>query len=88
MPSKELMIIMDKLEHYFTEFHSSTINTRRHPIERFVKFVSDKEPDIPQNILQKYAKTRLFIRIKFLNEKMQVSKKNLKRKFAVHVNKV
>ena len=88
MPTKKLIGIMDKLEFYFKQFHGDTINTKKCAVDDFVSMVARRESSIPKKLLLKFARSRLFIRIKCLNEKLQVDKKSLKRKYAMHVNKM
>ena len=75
------------MEHKFCMFHGNSLSTVRNPIEKLTKVIMDKQIGVPKDIAFLYAKTRLFIRLKFLNERLCVTDKYLHRKYVAHVNK-
>ena len=88
MPSEQLTESVKRFEVLFCKFHGESAYKGKNPIEKLTRIISEKEVDIPKDVIYLYVKTRLFIRLKFLNQSLNVASKNLKRKFTHHVAKV
>lgn len=75
-PSEYLKNIVNECEIHFLKFHGSEINMERDPIGKFSRIMEKKLPDVPKDIIHLYSKTRVFIRIKWLNNKIQSAEKS------------
>ena len=87
MPSREFMEKVKMMEDEFKAFHGESVYLGRDPISRLAKQICQKIT-VEEDISMLFSKTRLFIRVKYLNEKLNVEDTKLRRKFRCHLNKL
>ena len=88
MPSEELHKKIQQFDSIFRTFHGKDLNTEvRDPVKTLTNLMIKKFPTTPREIISLFCKTRLFIRLKFLNDQIKEKEKALKKRFAMHVNK-
>ena len=79
VPSYDLMNQFRKWEVYFRAYHNSSdnkwkINRDFQVIERLAEILSNEFPETPKEIIAYYSRVRTFIRIDYLNMKLQRQK--------------
>ena len=87
MPSSEFTEAAQVFENCFKKFHGETVNMTSKPIEKLTNFIVRRFPTYPKDVLKLFSKTRFFIRMKYLNEKLEVKEKHLRSRFSNHINK-
>ena len=70
---------MKKFEESFKKIHDNSLNIRIvDPIQKHVDLLEEMS-ELSKDLLSVYARTRFFIRLKYLNNSIEVFKKNQKR---------
>ena len=88
LATEEFQENVQQMEQEFLRFHGNSLSTVRNPIEKLTKIIMEKNICVPRDIAFLYAKTRLFIRMKFLNDQLNVTDKYLQRRYVSHINKM
>jgi hypothetical protein len=70
-PSKFLMDKINQFEDIFNQIHGSSINSKPQIIKTTIKLISHHFPTFPVEVITKYARTRTFLRVKFLNHNLK-----------------
>ena len=79
---------MQQFDSVFQTFHGKELNTAvRDPVNALTDIMLKKFPTTPREVIYLFCKTRLFIRLKHLNDQILEKEKALKKRFAMHVNK-
>lgn len=69
-------------------FHGKELNTTiRDPVKTLTDLIVQKCPSTPREVIYLFCKTRLFIRLKHLNDQIKEKEKAIKKRYAMHVNK-
>jgi len=71
VPSENFMSQIYEMEKVFRLIHKDSISLQPKVISNFHKILVKKFPSLPRNLLKKYARTRTFIRIRFLNSQLK-----------------
>ena len=89
MPSSRLVGYITVCEEEFLRIHGRKVCLLKSPIEQLTKNLKIKIPEAPLELINLYSKTRLFIRLKFLNESLEKLSQNQswRKKFSQHINK-
>ena len=88
MPTEELLKKVEQFDSIFRTFHGKELNTEvRDPVKTVTDLIVKKFPDTPREVINLFSKTRLFIRLKYLNDLIKEKEKALKKRYAMHVNK-
>ena len=77
-PSQDLVLKIRQFEEIFTEIHQQKICSSANIIATTVAKISKHYPTVPLEIVKTYARTRTFIRIKFLNHQINAEKEAIK----------
>jgi hypothetical protein len=89
VPSYDMLNMTRRMNKYFLIFHETNntnkwkVNRMRGVISTLVSRISADFPDIDVAVIKSFVKTRTFIRIKFLNQKIQQlkhKKRNIRKK--------
>jgi len=59
----------------------SKVNRTSNVVKRFTKFLEDKYPDVPPEVVKKFSRLRTFVRLKELNKEVreeQLTRRNAK----------
>ena len=67
VPSEQFMKQIYEMEKVFVSIHKDSISYEKNIIKKFHKILVSRFPTLPSPVLKKYARTRTFIRIRFLN---------------------
>ena len=86
-PTIPFMELLSQWEILFNQFHGETLSLVQDPIEKFASFLEEKYPDVIKELLFLYSKLRLHIRIKYLNDNLELMDKTLHVRNVNHVNK-
>lgn len=70
-PSEDFLKNVFKFEEIFKEFHEEGISDTKGVTASLIKIMQLKFPDISPPIIQKFVRTRMFIRIKHLNREIK-----------------
>ena len=73
IPTERFMAQLYEMEKIFNAFHGDSISSHQHIIRTFFRMCQSKIQDVPPDVLMKYARTRTFIRVRFLNSKLRAS---------------
>ena len=73
LPSEEFLSKIYQMEIIFQAVHSDTISGECNVIKKLSKLLKRDIPSVPEEVLNKFAKTRTFIRLKFLNCNLKLS---------------
>ena len=84
MPSEKLKKFFSDAEPMFLQYHGNTLSLEKDPIGKVAEMVKRRRPDIPSEIENSYGLTRPNIRLKHLNNKLQVAEKNARRSRQTH----
>ena len=87
MPSDQLQQFLMLSETIFQKYHGPTLSLEKNPISRMTSILVMRFPDYPEEIIALYSRTRLFLRLKYLNSKISIKEKHFQRRHANHVNK-
>lgn len=80
MPSDEWVGQVTIMDRIFKQFHSDgQIKKGKFITERLTKIVLEDNPSFKPDLVHSYLKQRLFVRMKFLNNKLAEAKKKKKR---------
>ena len=74
LPSHEFLSKMIQFEKIFKEVHGNGLNTQYKVMQTTIEHILQSFPDFPLEIIKKYVRTRTFIRIKELNNKIRKTK--------------
>lgn len=74
VPSDDFLAKIYAMEKVFHGMHGSEISPEKFIIKKLSARLADKFPSVPEVVVKKYAKTRTFIRLKFLNCKLAIAK--------------
>jgi len=74
VPSEEFMAKIYAMEKVFYAMHGSEISSEKFIIKKLSRILVQQFPSVPEVVVKKYAKTRTFIRIKYLNCKLAIAK--------------
>ena len=86
-PTIPFIELLSQWEILFNQFHGETLSLVQDPIEKFASFLEEKYPDVIKELLFLYSKLRLHIRIKYLNDNLELMDKTLHVRNVNHVNK-
>ena len=86
-PTIPFMELLSQWEILFNQFHGETLSLVQDPIEKFASILEEKYPDVIKELLFLYSKLRLHIRIKYLNDRLELMDKTLHVRNVNHVNK-
>ena len=75
------------MENDFQKYHGPSLSLEKNAINILARLLHIKNQDMPYELLQLFSRTRFFIRLKYLNNEMQVLEKTIKRRYTIHVNK-
>lgn len=85
MPSDELVEVCNLLEFHtccFHDLHDHKIDQGPDVFVRLEKYLKQQVPQAPEDVIKLFAKTRTFIRLKFLNKELKFHESKSKiRKF-------
>ena len=84
-PNEEFMGFMQKMEDLFLKLNGNEL-ALCNPIERFTKILKENFPDAPQSLLYFVSKVRFFIRLKYLNSKLD-KEIECRKRYNNHINK-
>ena len=87
MPSPKLQDFLRNAELVFTKFHAHTLSLEKNPIRRVSSILEFKFPEYPPEMLSLYSRTRFFLRLKTLNNNLNIQEKHNQMRHANHVNK-
>ena len=87
MPSQKLQDFLRSAELIFTRFHANTLSLEKKPITRVSSILELKFPEYPPEMISLYSRTRFFLRLKTLNNNLNVQEKHNQMRHANHVNK-
>ena len=87
MPSEELNEKVQQFETIFKVFHGKELNMTHDPVKKLTDIILKKYPNTPRDVVSLFSKTRMFIRLKYLNDILKEKEKSLKKRYAAHVNK-
>ena len=73
LPSEEFLSKIYQMEIIFQAVHSDTISGECNVIKKLSKLLKRDIPSVPEEVLNKFAKTWTFIRLKFLNCNLKLS---------------
>ena len=73
LPSEEFLSKIYQMERIFQAVHSDTISGECNVIKKLSKLLKRDIPSVPEEVLNKFAKTWTFIRLKFLNCNLKLS---------------
>lgn len=82
-PSKEVLEMVEVGNKIFENIHGEEHGWLRKEgalVSNFHKTLSDKFPNIPTKLLRRFSRTRVFIRIKFLNTANKISSEEKRNK--------
>lgn len=71
IPSQQFLSKFYKMEKMFTSFHKDTVSHNMNVITTFHEKLLSTFPELPGPLLKKYARTRTFLRIRFLNNNLK-----------------
>ena len=57
------------------------------PVKKLMDLILKKYPNMPRDVVHLFSKTRIYIRLKYLNDILKEKEKLLKKRYAAHVNK-
>ena len=83
VPSAELVNKVNEFDKIFDSIHGSDICRKPNVIKRLTEAISTHFPAFPHEVIQKFSKTRTFIRIKTLNEQLKVEAESIKARNAL-----
>lgn len=69
VPSQSLIVMVNSAEKIFNSYHGSGLNKEPGVIQAFFTQLTTKFPNISKKVLKKLARTRTFIRLRYLNRK-------------------
>jgi hypothetical protein len=72
VPSEEFVAKVYEMEKIFICLHKDNVSLQRNVVKNFHALLLSKFPDLPSALLKKYARTRTFIRIRNLNNRLKV----------------
>ena len=72
VPSERFMSQVYDMEKIFTSIHGASISSEAKVILKFHSLLIKNFPNLSADVLGKYARTRTFIRIRFLNYQLKV----------------
>jgi hypothetical protein len=78
VPSPDFVLKIRQFENIFNEIHQDKINSSAGIIATTIEKIFNRFPTVPLEIIKTYAKTRTFIRIKFLNHQISAEKEAIK----------
>jgi hypothetical protein len=81
-PSSEFFKQVQDFEKLFQVFHGVGISSTDNLIRDFSSFILRVYPNVHQKIAWKYARTRTFIRIKFLNQQLRTASNSFRKREA------
>ena len=84
-PTVEFLNYMKQFEEEFEKFHGSTLNLGQDPIGNLALCLEACFPEIPQEVLNLYSKTRFFIRMKHLNKVLLVEQNTYRKRHGTHL---
>lgn len=73
VPSEEFLSKVYQMEQIFLSVHGSEISKEHRAIEKLSSLYIKKVPSVPKEVAKKFAKTRTFIRLKYLNCKLHLA---------------
>jgi hypothetical protein len=80
LPSNDFLKQIFLFEKIFKEIHGTNgLNTQYKVMGTTISHISAKFPDFPFEIIKTYVRTRTFIRIKYLNQRLKKEKEEKKR---------
>jgi hypothetical protein len=71
VPSEPFLEQIYEMEKLFRSIHNDSISLQPKVITNFHKILINKFPSLSRELLKKYARTRTFIRIRFLNSQLK-----------------
>jgi len=80
-PSDNFLHAVQQFEEHFKAFHGAKVNRTSNVVKRFTKFLEDKYPDVPPEVVKKFSRLRTFVRLKELNKEVreeQLTRRNAK----------
>ena len=80
LPSHEFLSKMIQFEKIFKEVHGNGLNTQYKVMQTTIEHIVQSFSDFPLEIIKKYVRTRTFIRMKELNNKIRKSKEANKKR--------
>ena len=80
LPSSKFLSKMIQFEKVFKEVHGNGLNTQYKVMQTTIDHIMQSFPDFPIEIVKKYVRTRTFIRIKELNNKIRKAKEANKKR--------
>ena len=87
MPSAELNEFLELAEEHFKSVHGSELSIEKDPIGKVSSLLRTARPDVDPEIIGAYSKSRFFLRLNDLNNKLQVRETQQRRRQATHANK-
>lgn len=69
-PSQNFLSQAKELEILFKQYQGKTIRKTSRLVENFIDLAVQKFPNLPQEVIAKFARTRTYIRIKYLNSQL------------------
>ena len=77
-PSPELLEKLHKFNTIFLEIHGDNISRKPNIIKSTAAKICQLFPDFPMKVIQKFVKTRTFIRIRKLNHELQTEAESIR----------
>ena len=87
MPSETFLKYLNVFECRFRNFHEIDVYSGYDPIGSLATLLKTEFPHIGWDLLYLFCKTRFFIRLKKLNNDLQLKKKKFRRSFVKFVSK-
>ena len=81
-PSVELVDKLHQFNLIFLEIHGDNISRKHNIIKTVTEAISEKFPNFPKEVIQKFVKTRTFIRIRKLNYDLQTEAESVRKRNA------
>ena len=73
-PSEEFFKLIETLEKLFNEIHGNELVREPRVVDFFCKYVASQKVEVHPKICRRFALTRTFIRMKFLNRQLSMGK--------------
>ena len=81
-PSSELVDKLSQINNLFLEIHGDNISRKPNIIKSASQIICERFPNFPKEVIQKFVKTRTFIRIRKLNHDLQTEAESVRRRNA------